>query len=167
MTPEERMKKIKARAAGTERYQPCGVCMGHSPSWDGHDPGCRVSDMTVLINEVERLTASASSMHTVGMEMVNERDAWRRQADAHRDAIHVVLDPAKIGKRKSEAWPDKSWPPAERSRYLDGWEACERQTRDAVNDALLGVRRIPVHPSDAARLSVIQAMERDELGGDS
>lgn len=88
MTPEERMKKVKARAAGTERYQPCGVCMGHSPSWDGHDSGCWVSDMTFLIKEVERLQVMLGGHDPYAIAA--QRDSARAERDASRDAIDAV-----------------------------------------------------------------------------
>lgn len=78
MTDAKRLAAIKARAAGTERYQPCGVCMGHSPSWDGHDAGCRVSDMDFLIREVEQL-ADELATRTEMYEQVRETGRVRGQ----------------------------------------------------------------------------------------
>lgn len=105
MTPEERMKKVKARAAGTERYQPCGVCMGHSPSWDGHDSGCRVSDMAFLINEVERLTHGVN--HPYGGIDGCERCAASPAVEHHRTGpgrCACGYDAYEVG--KSRFFPD-------------------------------------------------------------
>lgn len=57
--PAERIEKALAALARYEAsssFTPCGVCLGHSPSWDGHDSGCKRGATEELIAAVRALS---------------------------------------------------------------------------------------------------------------
>ncbi len=60
MTPEELTALIERRTTG--KRPGCGVCLGHSPSWDGHDFGCKERDFDALIQSSSDLLAAHDAL---------------------------------------------------------------------------------------------------------
>ncbi len=99
LTPDS-LGAIGARAEAWPA--PCGVCMGHSPSWDGHDKGCAVpiirEDVPALIAEIALLKTDLDKAAEQMQEAWDERDAARarwpgliEELDARADRAEETL----------------------------------------------------------------------------
>lgn len=113
MTPEE-LDAIEARASAQSNAA-CGVCMGHSPSWDGHDKGCAVAfleacraDVPALVAEVRRLWEHIDLMHETwagAVTVTRQRDEARAEAQRLQKFARIIsdLDRSPNGRHEGDA----------------------------------------------------------------
>jgi len=117
---EEKLSAAEAEVArlreeGSERGWFCETCRLWDAPYHPED-----SEGTVLIY---RTCPQGHTMFAVTKDWVEKREA-RSQVAAVRAVRCTGTD-----------WPNKQWPPGERSRYLDGWDACHKATIRALDAA--------------------------------